>query len=468
MDAQALHEDILKTQPKHYDSLHLLGVIAAETGHNQSAVDLIRKAIELNPNNAAFHSNRGIALKELKQLEAALESFDKAIAIKPDYAEAYYNRGIALAELKQFDAAVESFDKAIAIKPDYTKAHFNRGAALADLRRLNAAVASYDRAIAIKPDYAEAYWNKSLALLLDGDFANGFALHEWRWKLSTFTSPRGNFPQPLWLGKESLVGKTILLYSEQGLGDTIQFCRYINLVSDSGARVILVVEKSLVGLLKELAEVSVLVSKGSLLPSFDCHCPLLSLPLAFKTNLDSIPCSPKYLSADPNKLTTWAKRLGEKTRPRVGLVWSGSGEHKNDHNRSVALSELIQELPTDYQYVSLQKEVRDLDKSTLESRAEILHFGDELADFTDSAALCELMDVVISVDTSVAHLSGAMGKPTWVLLPFVPDWRWLLDRDDSPWYPSVRLYRQPTPGDWSGVFAKVKRDLAGVRRPSLS
>ena len=204
------------------------------------------------------------------------------------------------------------------------------------------------------------------------------------------------------------------------------------------------------------------------LPPADIQVPLLSLPLAFKSNLDSIPCSPKYLSADPHKLTTWAKRLGEKTQPRVGLVWSGSREHKNDHNRSVALSELIQELPTDYQYVSLQKEVRDLDKSTLESRAEILHFGDELADFTDSAALCELMDVVISVDTSVAHLSGAMGKPTWVLLPFVPDWRWLLDRDDSPWYPSVRLYRQPTPGDWSGVFAKVKRDLAGVRRSSLS
>lgn len=458
--AQVLYEDLLRTQPQHFDALHLSGVIAAQTKNHRRAVELIGKAIELNPDNAAFYSNRGNALKELKLLDAAVESYSRAIAIKPDYAEAYSNRGLALAELKQLDAAVESFNKAIAIKPDYAKAYFNRGAALAELKQLNAAVASYDKAIAIKPDYAEAYWNKSLALLLGGDFVNGLELHEWRWKIDTFTYPKRNFPQPRWLGKESIAGKSILLHSEQGFGDTIQFCRYANLVSDLGARVIMEVETSLVGLLKELAGVSDLVVKSSPLPAFDYHCPLSSLPLAFKTDVNCIPSAPKYLSADTKKMTHWANRLGEKTKQRVGLVWSGNAEHKNDHNRSIILSELIQQLPPDYQYVSLQDKVRDIDKSTLESRANILHFGGDLKDFTDTAALCELMDVVISVDTSVAHLGGALGKPTWVLLPFSPDWRWLLDRDDSPWYPSVKLYRQPSIGDWGSVFAKVKGDLA--------
>jgi hypothetical protein len=214
--------------------------------------------------------------------------------------------------------------------------------------------------------------------------------------------------------------------------------------------------------------VSDVVVKGSPLPTFDYHCPLLSLPFAFKTNLNAIPCSVKYVSADPIKLTHWTSKLGEKRNPRIGLVWSGSAEHKDDHNRSIVLAALLQHLPTDFQYVSLQKDVRDSDKPVLESSTNILHFGNDLDDFNDTAALCELMDVVISVDTSVAHLSGALGKPTWVLLPFSPDWRWLLDRDDSPWYPSVKLYRQPRVGDWGSVLEKVKADIAQIRNQNAS
>jgi len=428
--AQSLYEEILKMQPEHYDALHLLGVIAGQTKNYQRAITLIDTAIRIQPNNAAFYANRGNVLQELKQLEAAVASYDKAIALKPNYAEAYANRGNALQELKQLEAAV----------------------------------ASYDKAIALKPDLAEAYWSKSLALLLGGDFVDGWKLLEWRWSSEELKLTKRNFPQPRWLGKESLAGKSVLLHSEQGLGDTIQFCRYTKLVSDSGARVILEVPKSLFGLLNTLSDVSDLVVRGSPLPAFDYHCPLLSLPFAFNTNLNSIPRATKYLSTDSIKLTHWTSKLGEKRKPRIGLAWSGRPEHKNDHNRSIVLAALIQHLPADYQYVSLQKEVRDIDKPVLESSTDILHFGNELDDFADTAALCELVDVVITVDTSVAHLGGALGKPTWVLLPFSPDWRWLLDRNDSPWYPSVKLYRQPNVGDWSSVFDKVKADIAQIRR----
>ena len=455
--AQALYTEILRNQPEHVDALHFLGLIAMQTKNFPKAVELIDKAIAVAPDFAEAYYNRGVALQELKQLDAAVASYDNAITFKPDFAAAYSNRGVVLQELKQLDAALASWDKAIAIKPDYAEAYSNRGNVLRDLKQLDAAVASYDKAIA--QEFAEANWNKSLTLLLAGDFKNGWVSHEWRWKCASFTTPRRNFRQPLWLGKESIAGKTILLHSEQGLGDTIQFCRYVKLVSDLGARVVLEVDKSLASLLEELAGVSELIVRGDALPFFDYHCPLLSLPLAFKTELSTIPCSAKYISTDALKMTHWKNKLDVKTKPRVGLAWSGSTWHKNDHNRSIFLSELMHRLPSGFQYVSLQKETRQIDKLTLESNPHIIRFGGELNDFTDTAALCELMDVVISVDTSVAHLAGALGTPTWILLPIIPDWRWLLDRDGSPWYPSVRLYRQAAIGDWTSVFEKVKAAL---------
>lgn len=457
--AQALYLNVLQIEPRHADALHLLGVIAVQTKNPQAAVELIGRAIILNPNDAAFYSNLGNALKELEQLDAAVDRYDKALALKPDYAEAWYNRADALIKLLQLDAAVESYDKAITLNPGYVKAYSDRGNALMELGQLGAAIESYDKAIAIKPDYANACWNKSLALLLLGQFEKGWDLYESRWNVDAFRSPKRGFKQPLWLGRESIAGKTILLHSEQGFGDTIQFCRYVKLVYDLGARVILEVEASLANLLKDLAGVSVLVVKGTPLPAFDCHCPLLSLPLALMTGFDTIPCASKYLSVDTNSLSAWTNRLGKKRKPRVGLVWSGSAEHANDHNRSISLSELIDQLPTEYQYVSLQKEVRDSDKAAQELDIQLLHFGSALEHFGDTAALCELMDIVISVDTSVAHLAAALGKPTWVLLPLAPDWRWLLDREDSPWYPSVKLYRQTVVSSWGNVLAKVRVDL---------
>jgi TPR repeat len=388
-------------------------------------------------------------------------SYDRAIEIKPDYADAYSNRGIALKDLKRFEEALASYDRAIEIQPDYAEAYSNRGVALQELKRVEEAVASYDRAIAIQPDYASAYWNKSLALLLVGQFDQGWKLYEWRWKRDTFTTPKRNFPHPLWLGAEDLADKTILLHAEQGLGDTIQFCRYAKLVKERRARVALEVPKALLSLLSGLEGVDVLIEKGQALPAFDYHCPLLSLPLAFKTDLTSIPSPKPYLAASTQKCEEWGQRLGVKRKPRVGLVWSGSTVHKNDHNRSLTLQQLLPYLPVGCEYVSLQKEVREVDKPVLEG-GDIRHYGDELKDYTDTAALCELMDLVISVDTSVVHLAGALGKSTWVLLPYAPDWRWLLDTDASPWYASIELYRQAEDLSWGPVLERVSKDLQGL------
>jgi hypothetical protein len=300
-----------------------------------------------------------------------------------------------------------------------------------------------------------------LCNLLTGNFKAGWLGYEWRWKVEDSTSFQINrhFSQPLWLGEESLTDKTILLYAEQGFGDTIQFCRYVSLVAQLGAKVILEVQRPLVKLLTGLQGVSQIIAWGDTLPAFDYQCPLLSLPLAFKTELHSIPSVPQHINSDREKVIKWQTQLDEKTKLRIGLVWSGSTLHKNDHNRSLVLSRLLQCLPSDIEYVSLQREIRDVDQEVLAQHPEIKYFGDALEDFTDTAALCELMDIVISVDTSVAHLAATLGKPTWVLLPFNPDWRWLLDRDDSPWYPSVKLYRQEKISDWDGVLDQVKIDL---------
>ncbi|NTW52425.1 MAG: tetratricopeptide repeat protein [Chlorobiaceae bacterium] len=521
--AQALYDEVLAMAPDHVDALHLSGVTAAQTGNHVKAVEMIGKAIAIDPGNACFHCNLGLVLNGLKEFESAATSFDRAISIKPDYHLAHYNRGKALLELDMYNAALASFDKAIAIVPDDHLAHYNRGNALKKLNQLESAVESFDRAITIKPDYHEAWsnrgnalhelnnidaalasydkavtikpddhlaqfnralalhaltrldealacyenaiairqnfpdacWNKSLALLTAGDFRSGWELYEWRWQVKKLADTRRHITETLWLGKQSIAGKTILLHCEQGLGDTIQFCRYIPMVADLGARVIFEVELPLRKLLGGLRGISELFVTGSSLPESDCHCPLMSLPLAFKTDLDTIPDAGPYLKSDPGKLAYWKERLGRKTNPRVGLVWNGNVTHTNDKNRSIPLSALIRHLPEGFSYVSLQKEVRDIDRQTLESNAHILHFGDELEDFTDTAALCDLMDVVISVDTSVAHLNGALGNPTWVLVPFSPDWRWMLVRDDSPWYRSIRLFRQQKPNDWSGAFGKL-------------
>jgi tetratricopeptide (TPR) repeat protein len=465
---------VMTTQQNHVDALNLLGVIAAQARDFQRACQCFGQAAEVHA-HAPTLCNWGLALQELRRFEAALDAFDRAIAVQADCAEAHFGRANALKQVGRWQEALGSYERAISIKPDYAEAHCNLGVAQNDLKLMEAALASFERALAIDPENATAHCNKAFTLLLLGDFRRGWRLYEWRWKLAVNAGENADrLAKPLWLGEESLSGKTILLRSEQGLGDTLQFCRYAKPVSDRGARVILQAQPPLVNLLADLDGISQLVAQGSPPPESDYYCPLMSLPLAFGTSLDTIPCAHGYLNSDAAKRADWRARLGAHTStrnglhrvglprvglPRIGLAWSGNATNSNDRNRSIPLADFVRHLPEHFHYVSLQKEIRDADgREMLESRG-ILNPADELFDFSDTAALCDCMDLVISVDTSVAHLSGALGKTTWVLLPFSPSWRWLLGREDSPWYSRVTLFRQDAPGDWHGVMQRVAARL---------
>lgn len=462
--AMVSYDNALKARPDYAEAFANRGIVLEQLQQMDAAIASYDAAIRLDPLWPDTYRSRGNALRSVGRLDVALASYERAVKLKPDFAECHYNCGIVLHELGKFEAAIASYDTAIVLNPDYAQAHCNRGLVLHDLKRLAAAVLSFDAAIAIKPDYAEAQWNKSLSLLLAGDFENGWPLYEWRWKNESLGSKRPDFQQALWTGAESLQGKTIFVYSEQGLGDTIQFARYLNILARQAGRIIVKVPVSLAGLLRNIEGVDLWTGRGDGLPDFDFHCPLLSLPLVYKTNLNTIPNTGAYLRADPLLVEKWSARLGKEVAPRIGIVWSGSRLHANDRNRSVSLESLLGVLPDKFEYFSLQRELRDGDQMVIDAHPKFRHFGDELVDFEDTAALCELMDLIISVDTSVAHLSGAIGKPTWVMLPFVPDWRWMLDRDDSPWYSSLKLYRQGADRQWSGVIDRLRAELLTLRR----
>jgi len=425
----------------------------------EEAVASYERAIALNPRSAEAHANRGVAFEELRRFAEALAASDRAIALKPDYAEAHNNRGIALRDLNRLEEAVASYERAITLEPDYAEAYSNRGLAFRDLRRFDEAIASYDKAITLKPDYAEAYFNKSLCCLTMGEMAQGWKLFEYRKKMAR---PMGYRPdaRPTWLGTEDLAGKTLFLYWEQGLGDTIQFCRYAGLAQARGARVVMSVQDSLARLLRPMEAPIEIIGADQAPDAFDFHCPLMSLPLAFGTTRETIPSMPRYLAADPRLKAQWAERLPGGGGPRIGLAWSGNPIHPNDHNRSMRLAALQPLLSMEAEWVSLQKELRPDDEAALAECRPITFPGEALEDFADTAAVIEALDLVITVDTAVAHLAGALGKPVWILLPFATDWRWPLDREESTWYPSARLYRQPRIDDWPSVIERVRNALA--------
>lgn len=504
--AQAIYEEILSAQPRHADALHLLGVIAAATGNPRRAVALIDSAIALVPTYAPMHNNRGVALQELQQWQAALASYERAAALDPAYADPHYHRGTVLCEQRQWEAALASFDRALALNPHHAEAYSNRAFALKELARLDEALASCDRAVAIKPEFAgghanrggvlmamlrpetalasydkviaiepgnaAAYVNRAMARLLVGDFAGGWADYEWRWRDGSgwIIREKRDFPQPLWSGREPLAGRTLLLHSEQGYGDTLQFCRYAKLLDDRGASVILEVPGALTPLLQSLVGATQIVTQGEALPTFDYYCPLLSLPLALSTSLATIPAGVPYLSPPEVYRRRWQERLPGRRAPRVGLAWSG-GFRANlpqlwsgNQRRNVPLEALAALNLSGIEYYSLQTDGHSRSElaGLLEAHWQgppIQDLTREINDFADTAALIEQLDLVISVDTAVAHLAGALGKPVWILNRFDTCWRWLLDRNDSPWYPTARLYRQASPDDWSGVLQRVRQDL---------
>ena len=441
------------------ESHNNLGNALANLGRLDEAVAACRKAIELNPNLAEPYNNLGNALQGLGRQEEAIAAYAKAIALNPHFPDPHSNLGNALQDLERLEEAVAAYGRAIELRPAFAESHNNLGNALRGLGRMDEAMRSYQRAIDLKPDYADAHVNQSMSKLRLGQFESGWSQYEWRWNVARTAKDKRNFDQPLWLARESLAGKTILLHAEQGLGDTIQFCRYASMVAALGATVILEVQKPLVEVLSGLQGVAHVVARGDALPEFDYHCPLLSLPLAFGTDLNSIPASPGYLKANPQRVAKWENRLGPKTARRIGFVWAGRATNSNDSRRSILLKDMMTLMRPGHQCVSLQFEMRAGDRELLAAREDIHDFGADLIDFADTAALIEVLDGVVTVDTSVAHLAGALGRPVSILLHFDNDWRWLLDRTDSPWYPSARLFRQRTIGDWASVIENVAKEM---------
>jgi tetratricopeptide (TPR) repeat protein len=456
-EALASYDCALKVRPNYPEVLSNRGLTLHALMRYGDALASFDQALTLRPDHAEALSNRGMTLRELSRFEDALESYDHALIVLPDFAKALSNRGNALHELNRFEEALASFDRALGVDPNCAEALSNRGVTLHALMRFEEALASFERSLKLRPDYADTHYNEALCRMLIGDFNHGWEKCEWRWETEHASDKKRNFAQPLWLGSDEIAGKTILLHGEQGFGDMIQFCRYVPLVAERAAQVILEIAEPLRELMHSLSGVAQIISKGDPLPYFDLHCPLLSLPLAFRTGLKTIPSACPYLRASPQAILHWDARLGSAKRPRIGLVWSGRPTHRNDRNRSIKLSALLPLLDIDAVFVSLQRDVRADDVATLKDDGKIIHF--DLKDFSDTAALISNLDLVISVDTSVAHLAGALSKPVWVLLSFIPDWRWLLDRDDSPWYPTARLFRQEGNRKWGNVIARVHAGL---------
>ena len=495
--AEAIYRQILTMDPRHAGSLHLLGGIALQTGHNEAAIDLIRKAIVLNRRIPAFHCDLGTALQHQGKSDEAAKSYRQALALKPDYAEALNNLGNVLTAQGKPDDAATAYRRALALKPDYAEAHYNLGELLTREYRPDEALACYRRALTLKPDYAEplnalglvfceqgqlaeatvcyrkaldlkpdlpeAHFNHGLVLLLEGKLRHGWEEFEWRWRSKEI---RRRYPvDRQWYGGD-LNGRTILLHAEQGLGDTLQFVRYAPLVARLGATVLLEVQKPLVALFSEMDGVSGVFAQGDTIPPFDTHCPFMSLPLALATTLDTIPGHTPYLRADAERAAAWRRRSEALPGLRVGLVWAGNptpfqpGAHAIDRRRSITLAHFAEFAALeDVSFVSLQKGEAASQTKAPPAGLTIHDWTDELNDFADTAALVDTLDLVIGVDTSVIHLVGALAKPVWLLNRFDTCWRWLSEREDSPWYPTLRQFRQRSPGDWTDVLSKVHVEL---------
>jgi len=403
--------------------------------------------------------NRGVARATLGHHEQALADFDAILARMPSDAEALYNRGTALIELGRYAEALFVFDKVLAAAPQHLRAWTNRGRALQALNRHEEAIASFDKALAIDKNYGDAHFNAALSLLALGNFRRGFADYEWRWKRTGMTDARRGYRGRLWLGEYPIDRRTILLLAEQGLGDTIQFIRYAPLLAQMGANVVLEVQPELKALLSTVSGVASCHARGETLPAFDVYCPLGSLPLALKTETSSVPATLPYVRTDDAQIAKWRPALEGLPGKRVALTWAGHARHANDRNRSIDLKLLEPLFKCEgISFVSIQRDLRGDDAARL-AQFGITDFGPRLADMTDTAAVLALTDLLVSVDTSVVHLAGAMGREAWVMLPFMPDWRWTLTNERSPWYPTMRLFRQRAPGDWPNVIATVRDAL---------
>jgi tetratricopeptide (TPR) repeat protein len=464
-EAQARRADVLDSLRRH--SLAEAHCYRANTLYAieefAQAVAAYDQAIALHPDNVDAWNGRGLALVELGELGDALASYDRAARIRPRETAAHANRSAALRSLGRLDEALAATDLVLAREAGNLAALNNRGNTLRALGRLGEAIECYERAIAAEPNNAQSHLNRALCWLSAGDFRRGWAEYEWRSQLPAFEKGAPRLHLPRWLGEEDIAGRTIVLYAEQGHGDTIQFCRYVPLVAAKGAAVVLAAQPLLTPLLRSLPGIARFAGPADRILAADFCCSLLSLPLAFATELTTIPAVVPYLRAPPAKLRLWQEKLGARRGLRLGIAWSGNVRHKSDRERTIPLAALAPIAALDLPLYCLQREMRPSDLPDFAMFPNIEYFGEQLVDFGDTAGLIAQLDLVVTVDTAVAHLAGAMGKPVWVLLPQSPDWRWMMHREDSPWYPTMRLFRQPRPGDWQSVLDRISRELAQLQ-----
>ncbi len=469
-EAETAYRRTLELDPSHLPARLNLAAILAETGRMDQAEQAYRQAIALHPQSPDAHNNLGTLLYRIDRSDEAEQAFRQALALRPEFPQALNNIGNLLRKTERMHDAIAAYRKAIVLAPHYAEAHNNLGTALKEDGQADAALASYRQAMALAPGNPDTRLNLACLLLADGDFANGWREYEYRWH-SAGRAGAPAFDAPLWDGKADLRGKTIFLHAEQGFGDTLQFLRYATLVSARGATVLLGVPPELKTLAASCPGVTTILTTGDATPVFDFHCPLMSLPLAFGTEVATIPATVPYIDADAQAVAAWRARLGPKSTPRIGLVWAGKPRKDNpesyavDRQRSMALAQLspLLDMPG-VAFYSLQ-----LGEAALQaqSHAKLIDLTADLHDFHDTASLIANLDLVVSVDTSSAHLAGALGKPVWLLDRHRPCWRWLRARSDSPWYPSMRIFRQPHPGAWDevvqAVHAALEQDLRNSR-----
>ncbi len=458
-EAIKVYKKVILLQPNYAEAYNNLGVALRELGKVDEAIETYKKALTLHPDYSNAYNNLSAVLRDKGEFNEAIEACKKAISLQSDYAEPYYNLGVLLKDKGDFNESKEACKKAITLQPDYAEAYNNLGNVLLELGKLDEAIASYNQAIELKSDYAEAYYNLSFPYNLKGDFKKGLKLYESRLsrKKTETRIPRDHL---IWDGKKSILGKKFFVYEEQGLGDIIQFCRYLLLVKQKGAEVIFSVKPKMHTLLKTLDKDIVFVDIDPDENSIDFETPLMSLPYLFNTDLNSIPSMTSYLSVDHDRVISWKNRLA-KDSFKIGICWQGS-KTKIDFGRSFPLTLFkdISKLPN-VELISLHKGEGEKQIEDINFDLKVLgnDFDNGEDAFIDSAAVISNCDLIITSDTAIAHLSGALGCPTWVVLKKIPDWRWMLDRNDSPWYTSMKLYRQKERDDWEEVFKTIKKDL---------
>jgi tetratricopeptide (TPR) repeat protein len=448
--------------PDSVETLANFGGALCDRGEPDKAAAQFERALALRSDHIESLNGLGIALRKQGRIEAAIAQFERALALRPDQAETHNNLALALEDLGRLDEAVFHYEHSLKLVPTQAETHNNLGNALEHQGRLEAAMSSYERALALKPDYAEVHYNRGLLLLLRGEYERGWAEYEWRWRCKDNPDTR-EFARPKWAG-EPIEGRTVLIHAEQGFGDIFQFLRYVPAVGERSANVLLAVPRPVIRIADNMPGVSTVLSQGDSVPEFDFHCPLLSLPHAFGTTMETIPNVVPYLTPPCDASAAWTRRLSSCSELKVGLVWSGNPVNKLNPQRSIPLA-MLEPLwaIAGIRWFSLQVGQPATDVE-LEPKVPIEDLSPFLTDFAETAAAISHLDLVISVETAVAHLAGALGRPVWVPLAFVPAWRWLLGREDSPWYPTMRLFRQGRPGDWAAVIQRLAASLMQVSK----